>query len=94
MLPASNLAEELFTAPAQRQVWLRLRYAALYPTIPPGVWVTAFSAAWAMEGAVLAGVRSRPAPGTRVLSEKHFVFRGGAGPGPSGEVAGLRLCDP
>jgi hypothetical protein len=94
MLPASNLAEQLFIAPAQREAWLRPRFAALYPAIPPGVWVTAFSAAWAIEGGIMAGARVRAGPGPRVLLEKHFVFRGGGGPAPRPKKVGLRLYDP
>lgn len=94
MLPAYNVAEELFTAPAQRQVWLRPRYAALYPEIPAGLWVTAFSAAWAIEGGVMAGARPWPGRGPRVLTEEHFLFRGGISPAPREKGAGRRLCDP
>ena len=94
MLPAYQLAEELFTEPAQRQAWLRLRYAAVYPEIPAGVWVTAFSAAWAVAGGVMAGARMWPGRGQRVLEEDHFVFRGGVGRAPWERRSGVRLCDP
>ncbi|MEP6689405.1 MAG: hypothetical protein ABJC36_13725 [Gemmatimonadales bacterium] len=89
-----NRAEQLFIAPAQRQAWLQPEYAEAYPEIPPGIWVTAFSAAWAVLGGVLAGARPWPAPGPRVLGERHFIFRGGLSRAPGWAEPGVRVDDP
>jgi hypothetical protein len=89
-----NRAEQLFIAPAQRQAWLRMEYAATYPEIPAGIWVTAFSAAWAVVGGVLAGARLWSSPGSRVLGDGHFIFRGGFGRAPGWTGPGSRADDP
>jgi hypothetical protein len=85
--------EQLFIAPAQRQAWLRPEHAAAYPEVPPGIWVTAFSAAWAILGRVVAGARPCPGQG-RVLGDQHFVFRGGFDRAPGWEGPGFRVDDP
>jgi hypothetical protein len=87
-------AEQLFTAPAQRQAWLRPGYAAMYPEIPAGIWVTVFSAAWAIISGVIAGARPWPGSGPRVLGEEHFVFRGGFSRAPGWTGPGCRVDDP
>ena len=46
------------------------------PGLPAGIWVTALSASFAILGAVMAGARSWPHHGPRVLCDSHFIFRG------------------
>ena len=61
----------------RRQALLNPTFADLYPEIPPGIWVTALSASFAVLGGILAGARSWPPhDGPRVLSDRHFIFRG------------------
>jgi hypothetical protein len=63
--------------PGRRQALLNPTFADVYPEIPPGIWVTALSASFAILGGVMAGARSWPHDGPRVLSDRHFIFRGG-----------------
>ncbi len=77
MAALPNFAPRIFAAPEQWQVRLHPRYAHLYPEIPPGIWVTATSAAWVVLGGILGRTRSWPCPGPRVLGQEHFIFRGG-----------------
>jgi hypothetical protein len=62
--------------PVVRQARLRASYAGLYPSITPGVWIPA-----AEVGAVILFRRlaeeGRVTPGSRLLEEEHFEFRGG-----------------
>ena len=60
----------------RRQALLNPAFAHLYPEIPAGIWVTAISASFAIIGGVMAGARSWPHDGPRVLSDRHFIFRG------------------
>ena len=61
----------------RRQALLNPAFADVYPEIPAGIWVTAVSASFAILGAVMAGTRSWPPHnGPRVLSDRHFIFRG------------------
>jgi hypothetical protein len=77
---------------APRLACLKPEFASLYPELPPGVWVTAMSAAWVVIGGVFG--RSREWPGTdgRILPEEHFVFRDGAGR-PAGWAGPLSRAD-
>jgi hypothetical protein len=65
-----------------------------YPELPPGVWVTAMSAAWVVIGSVFGRSREWPGQGSRILPDEHFVFRDGTGrsPGWSGPLS--RADDP
>jgi hypothetical protein len=87
-------AERLFAAPTLREAWLRPEYAALYPEVPAGIWVTVFSAAWTIVCGVMTGARPWPGLGPRVLGEKHFVFRGGSSRAPGWDGPGCRADDP
>jgi hypothetical protein len=60
----------------RRQALLNPAFADVYPEIPAGIWVTAVSASFAILGGVMAGARSWPHDGPRVLSDRHFIFRG------------------
>jgi hypothetical protein len=60
----------------RRQALLNPAFAHVYPEIPAGIWVTALSASFAILGAIMAGARSWPHDGTRVLCDQHFIFRG------------------
>jgi hypothetical protein len=61
----------------RRQALLNPTFADLYPEIPAGIWVTALSASFAVLGGIMAGARSWPPHnGPRVLSDRHFIFRG------------------
>jgi hypothetical protein len=60
----------------RRQALLDPAFADVYPEIPAGIWVTAVSASFAILGGVMAGARSWPYDGPRVLSDRHFIFRG------------------
>ena len=63
---------------APRLAWLRPEFASQYPELPPGVWVTAMSAAWVVIGSVFGSSREWPGQGSRVLPDEHFMFRDGA----------------
>lgn len=69
----------------QREAKLRPEFAALYPGVPPGIWLPA-----ADLGATLLMQHLRaPSPpelGNRLLDESHFEFRGGASRAPGSEV--------
>lgn len=59
-----------------RRARVRPEYAELYPEIVPGVWMSAKKAAQVVRRSRKSG-RSE-APGTRVLPDLHFEFRGGS----------------
>jgi hypothetical protein len=94
MTPIPKLSAWAFPEPAARLAWLRPEFSTLYREIPPGVWVTAFSAAWVIVGGVLGGTRSWPGWGPRPLMDQHFIFRGGAGRPPAWRGPGTRVNDP
>ncbi len=94
MVALRTLSVWPFTEPALRLAWLRPEYAAIYPEIPPGTWVTAFSAALVIIGGALGGTRSWPGLGPRVLTDEHFIFRGGAGRAVGWSGPGTRSDDP
>jgi len=64
----------------QREARLRPEHAALYPGVPPGIWLSAAD----LGAALLMQHLRAPAPpelGNRLLDESHFEFRGGASRG-------------
>ena len=58
-----------------REARLRPEYAALYPVLAPGVWMTAADIGRQLLLWHLATARSPS--GERLISEEHFEFRGG-----------------
>ncbi|HUR93708.1 MAG TPA: hypothetical protein VMY76_03935 [Gemmatimonadales bacterium] len=94
MVPLVIPAEWPWNEPAQRLAWLRPEFASLYPEIPAGLWVTAFSAALVIVGGVMGGSRSWPGPGSRVLMNEHFLFRGGTTRTDRWRGPGTRADDP
>ena len=77
MVPLHRRSAGPSNEPAPRLAWLRAEFAALYPEVPPGVWITAVSAAWIILGGVYGRTRPWPGPGPRLLPDEHFVFREG-----------------
>ena len=73
-----------------RQARLRTEYAAWYPTIAVSMWLPAKTVARKVARQLLGGPRDRGAdpprwePGPRILSDRHFFFRGGRDSRPSG----------
>lgn len=94
MVPLRRRADLPSIAPAPRLAWLRPEFATLYPELPAGVWVTAWSAAWVITGGVYGGARVWPGPGSRVLPEEHFVFREGGRRPPGWSGLHTRMDDP
>lgn len=74
--------------PMLRQARLKPEFASLYPTLEPGVWLPAAEAA----AQVLAMMREANATfEDRVMTERHFEFRGGL---PGGHhIPRSRLAD-
>jgi hypothetical protein len=60
-----------------RQAQLKPEYAALYPSLVPGVWYTAAAAAGCVKGATIVRDGPRIEIRRRVLPPQHFEFRGG-----------------
>lgn len=59
-----------------REARLRLEFAALYPSIPPGTWIPAAEAGARVLFALWERNPSLELPG-RLLDGRHFEFRGG-----------------
>jgi hypothetical protein len=81
-------------AAALRQAWLNPAFAALYPDLPAGIWMTAVSASSLVVYATLRWGRPWPDDGPRVLSEAHFRFRGGRARGAEWNGVISRGTDP
>jgi hypothetical protein len=77
-----------------RQAWLDPAFAALYPELPSGIWMTAASvSSLIVHGAVSWG-RPWPDDGPRILCDAHFRFRGGRCRGAEWSGATSRDTDP
>ena len=72
----------------RRQARLKPEFAALYPALQPGVWCPAADAAAELL-ALLRG--ASPAIEQRVMTERHFEFRGG--PSQPRQPVRSRLAD-
>ena len=94
MIPLRRRFEWPLSERAPRLAWLRPEFASLYPEIPPGVWVTAMSAAWVVIGGVFGRTRTWPVAGLRILPDDHFQFRDGIGRAVNWTGPGSRADDP
>ena len=66
-----------------REVRLRQEYAARYPGIPAGTWVS--NTTWAHAIVLRAREARHRGEHIRTFDPRHFDFRGGAGPRAPGE---------
>ena len=94
MVPLRKLSGRSLPEPAPRMARLRPEFSSGYPEIPPGVWVTAFSASWVVVYGVLAHGRPWPGCGSRVLRDEHFEFHAGSPRPPGWRGEGSRSDDP
>ena len=94
MIPVRRRTEWPSSERAPRLAWLRPEFALLYPEIPPGVWVTAMSAAWVVIGGVFGRTRAWPLAGLRILPDAHFLFRDGTARREGWSGLGSRADDP
>ena len=60
-----------------RKVLLKPEYAALYPGVPPGVWLRAAAGAAQVALRLQHGCGRCPPAVGRVLPDEHFTFSGG-----------------
>ncbi len=60
-----------------RQAFLLPDYAALYPELPPSVWIAARDVALVIRDGVQRRRRPWLSPSPRVLADEHFLFRDG-----------------
>jgi hypothetical protein len=77
-----------------RRAWLDPAFAALYPDLPSGIWMTAVSASSLVVYAALSWGRPWPDDDPRILSDAHFRFRGGRSRGEGWDGVITRGTDP